>query len=204
MLQGPKPLLVVLAAGGSTRLGETKALVDIAGRAPLERLVAAARTACDGALVVAGDAHDEIAARLPAGCRLVHNADPRAGRTGSVQAAVRAAPGRDLCIAPVDVPLVPSSVFDSLAAAWSAAGAPPRGWLAPRHAPSGRHGHPVLVGRRLLEELSAFGPDAPLSGLRALAAPLLQADTASARVLDDLDTPWELEELRRIALNFEG
>lgn len=197
-------MLVVLAAGSSTRLGATKALVDIAGATPLARLVAAARGACDGVLVVAGDAHAEIVRHLPPGCDLVRNLEPSAGRTGSVQLAWRSAPGRDLCIAPVDVPLVPSSVFDTLAEAWTAAGAPPRGWLAPRHAASGRHGHPVVIGRALLEELSGCGPDVPLAGLRAKADPLLAATTTSARVLDDLDTRSELEDLRRIALNFEG
>ncbi len=88
-----KPALVVLAAGASRRLGTCKALVDLGGRAPLERLCAAG--AClDAAppLVVAGADLALLAAALPAGAELVHNPDWAAGRSGSVAVAARAPP----------------------------------------------------------------------------------------------------------------
>ena len=190
-----KPLLVILAAGASERLGQCKALVDLGGQTPLERL-ARAGIGCDGAVVVTGADHAAIAKRVPAKMRVVENRDWEAGRTGSVAAGAREAPGRDLLVAPVDTPLVPREVFEALLATWSQAGAPARGWLAPAVVIAGRkrHGHPVVIGRELLLDLPA--PGTPLSQLRGRAQPLLSVVVASERVLDDMDSPSDLARLR--------
>jgi molybdenum cofactor cytidylyltransferase len=99
-----------------------------------------------------------------------------------------------LCIAPIDVPLVPRAVFEALLAAWRRAAHPPRGWLAPRH--SGRFGHPIVLGREIAAELAHLEKDAPLRDLRARAAPLLAVDVQSSEVLDDLDSQDDLARLR--------
>jgi CTP:molybdopterin cytidylyltransferase MocA len=196
------PALVVLAAGASTRLGEPKALAELApgpGGTALELLLAAGAALGDARpLVVTGRDHAAIAARLPSGVELAHNSTWSSGRTGSVQLACALRPARDLCIAPVDVPLVPAAVFAALAAEWRARGAPPRGWLAPCVARDGvqRFGHPVLAGRALLAELKDFPPASPLARLRAAADPLWALPVASAAILDDLDTPADLARLR--------
>jgi len=200
-----KPTLVLLAAGLSRRLGESKALVDLAGATPLRRLWRAAHASCDAeALVVVATetVGPRLAANLPPGARVVLNPDPARGRTGSVQLAAHAANGRDLLLAPVDVPLVPASVFAALLRAWDEAGEPARGWLAPRTS-DGRHGHPVLLGRGLAEDLSSCAPDEPLWRLRARATPMWSALVDSPRIHDDLDSPRDLEELRAIALNLD-
>lgn len=199
------PALVVLAAGASLRLGRPKALAVLRpgplGSALALLLRAGACLADPGPLVVTGRDHARIAAHLArAGLRaeLVPNPDWAAGRSGSARCAAAHRPGRDLCLAPLDVPLVPSEVFASLAEAWQRAGAPPRGWLGP-HVMEGaerRFGHPVVLGRALLEDLQDFPPDAPLSLLRARAAPLLAQAVASRAILDDLDTPADLARLR--------
>ncbi len=130
--------LVLLAAGESRRLGTCKALAPLRPHPPLLHLFLAGRHVSDvPPIAVTGPHHAAIAeflARTPAPgeLRLVRNEHASAGRTGSVACAVRALPNADLILAPVDVPLVPRAVFDALALAWSAAGAPPRGWLAPR------------------------------------------------------------------------
>jgi len=193
--------LVVLAAGASTRLGTCKALVDLGGRTPLARLLEAGAV-FDGApaLVVTGADHARIAAALPPGAVLLENPRWSEGRAGGVTLAARARPGFDLCLAPVDVPLVSADVFVALAQAWRAAGEPARGWLAPSITRAGirRFGHPVVVGRDLAPLLAATGKDLPLSSLRASADPLLLIDVASERILDDLDTPFDLERLARL------
>ena len=159
-------------------------------------------------LVVSGAEHDAIAAavaelRRTAGLRVevVRNTAWRDGRSGSVRVAQEHRAGRDLCIAPVDVPLVPAAVFDALAGAWQRAGRPATGWLAPSTRPPGstageRFGHPVVVGRELAATLKGLPPDASLRTLRARAAPLLSVAVASIAVLDDLDSPSDLEALR--------
>ncbi|MEZ6013918.1 MAG: NTP transferase domain-containing protein [Planctomycetota bacterium] len=136
----------------------------------------------------AGADHDQD------GVRLLLNERWRAGRTGSVAVAAAALPGVDLCLAPVDVPLVGSGTFASLRAAWDAAGRPASGWLAPRF--DGRFGHPIVVGRALAKRCAELAPGAPLRDLRALAAPLWAIDVADPAILDDLDTPADLERLR--------
>jgi molybdenum cofactor cytidylyltransferase len=203
-----RPALVVLAAGASARLGEPKALVELGGRTALARLLAAgAALDAEPPLVVTGADHEAIAravreARL--GCELAHNAAWAAGRTGGLALARARRAGRDLCIAPVDCPLVPPAVFAALARAWERAGAPARGWLAPRFDPprgslvsgAGRHGHPIVVGRGLARDLETLGPDAALSVLRERADPLLAVGGPWPEVLDDLDEPADLARLR--------
>jgi len=192
-----KPALVILAAGASERLGECKALARIGATCALSNLLGAG-VGIDFSLplVVAGADFDSITEFSPATCEVAFNPSWRTGRTSGVRLARELRPGRDLCLAPVDVPLVPASVFDALERAWSAAAAPPRGWLAPRF--RGHFGHPIVVGRNLLAELDLLPADAPLRELRALAEPLLAIDVDSERVLDDLDTPADLERLRNL------
>jgi CTP:molybdopterin cytidylyltransferase MocA len=203
------PALVILAAGASRRLGECKALVAITPRNPLE-LLSSAGSVLDAAtpLVVAGAHHEEIRAALPAGLELAFNAAWEAGQSSSVSLARALRPGFDLCLAPVDVPLVPRAVFERLLRAWRAAGSPPRGWLAPfwsaeRMSVIGSRdptfGHPIVVGRELLAELAHLDRTATLRDLRGLADPLLAVEVASRAVLDDLDTPLDLERLRASA-----
>jgi molybdenum cofactor cytidylyltransferase len=201
---GSGPALVVLAAGASTRLGRPKALVQLPGpdgapaRTALERLLAAgAALGDDSPLVVVGAHAPELSALLSAcpGVEVLEHADWAAGRTGSLQAAIGRRPGRDLCVAPVDVPAVPREVFTALAAEWVRLGRPPRGWLAPRH--GGRFGHPVLLGRDLAGALNSFPADRPLRELRTQAHPLAALAVSAPEVLDDLDTPADLARMRR-------
>ncbi|MFO1010080.1 MAG: NTP transferase domain-containing protein [Planctomycetota bacterium] len=200
--------LVILAAGASERLGACKALVEL-GRAldgsvatPLALLTARGRAAWDGArpLVVAGKHHAAIAAALPADVECVENLAWARGRTGGIALAAARRAGCDLCLAPVDVPLVSAEVFRALRAVWIAEGAPARGFLAPACStgprPGRRFGHPIVVGRELALELARFEPDQPLSELRALARPLLAVDVEDPSVLDDLDDASDLERLR--------
>lgn len=194
--------LVVLCAGASTRLGQPKALAALGpaleDRALL-RLLRAGEALGDGQpLVVSGAEHERLLTHLPPGTECVRNEAWPAGRTGSLLRALALRPGADLCVAPVDVPLVPAEVFAGLAQAWLEHGCPAEGWLAPFVAlPEGRrHGHPIVIGRRLLESLKDFPPDRPLRALRALARPQLELEVASATILDDLDTPEDLLRLR--------
>lgn len=188
--------LVLLAAGASERLGECKALVDLGGESPLERLVAAGRSISSARpLVVGGAHHAALAEALPFGCELVNNENWSAGRTGGIALAVQARAGFDLCIAPVDVPLVPRDVFWALQRAWQISGSPARGWLAPEF--EGRYGHPILIGRDLVRELADWEPDRPLKELRDLAEERLGLGVAHPEILDDLDSPKDLEALRR-------
>jgi CTP:molybdopterin cytidylyltransferase MocA len=191
-----KPALVILAAGASTRLGTCKALVDLGGSTPLVRLLTAARGA-DVPLVIGGRDIAALRRAMPDGVEAAFNPDWELGRLSGVRLAADLRPGRDLLIAPVDVPLVPSEVFETLLAAWQAARRPARGWLGPSF--EGRNGHPVLAGRELLRELTALPADASLRELRVRAEPLWSVPVDCERILDDLDTGADLERLRLLA-----
>jgi molybdenum cofactor cytidylyltransferase len=197
-----KPALVVLAAGASERLGRCKALVALGRGTPLELLLRAGE-GMDGAapLVIAGADHGAIEAAAPEGVEVAFNEDWARGRSGGVRVARRLRPGADLCLAPVDVPMVPREVFAALAEEWAAAGAPARGWLAPFVEREGRRrfGHPVVVGRELLLELEEMGDGAPLRDLRGRAEPVLAVEVEAREILDDLDTEEDLERLRERA-----
>ncbi len=198
---GEVPSLVILAAGASSRLGAPKALARIGTQTVLERLLeSGAVFDRDPPLVVAGRHHDEITRLL--GSRpveVLHHRDWAAGRTGGLQAAIARRSGRDLCIAPCDVPRVPRAVFEALRGAWIAARAPERGWLSPAVRKEGRlrFGHPVVLGRGLLQEVLSFPPDRPLRELRAGAVPLLSLEVDDPSILDDLDEPDDLARWNR-------
>ena len=194
-----KPALVILAAGASARLGKCKALVDLGGRSALERL-AAAGAALDSIppLVVAGAHFELLLSALPPGCELAFNPRWSQGRNSGIALARRLRAGRDLCLAPVDCPLVTRAVFEALVRAWGEHGAPPLGWLAPCVAREGVRawGHPVVVGRELLAGLASLEGSSTLRDLRAQARPLLSVDVSDSAVLDDLDTPADLAGMR--------
>jgi molybdenum cofactor cytidylyltransferase len=84
---------VVLAAGGSTRLGEPKQLVVIGGETLLERAVRTARAAgCVPVLVVLGAAAEEVRARCDLGDAVVIvNPDWEEGMASSIGVGLRAA-----------------------------------------------------------------------------------------------------------------
>jgi len=194
-----KPALVILAAGASTRLGTCKALVALGGATPLALLLRAGAGLDElPALVVAGADAARIGAALPGAAELLVNPRWASGRTSGIALAAAARAGRDLCLAPVDVPLVPRAVFAALAREWERRGAPARGWLAPAcgAGPERRHGHPLILGRELAAEAAGLAPGAPLRELRARAAPLWGLEVEDPSVLDDLDTPADLERLR--------
>lgn len=192
--------MVILAAGESRRLGEPKALARLGARPALEHLIEAAGKVDPRPLVVTGAHASEILAAGPWSADLLPNPDWDLGRTGGLTRAAERRAGRDLLVAPIDVPLVPPEVFAGLAEAWVGAGSPAGGWLAPRHGE--RFGHPLVLGRGLATRLASLDPDAPLRELRREARPLLSWDCPWREVLDDLDTPADLERLRgRIPLD---
>jgi len=198
-----RPALAILAAGASKRLGECKALARIGEKRVLEHLlIAASSLDSERPLVVTG-AHDkeirectELAGR---DIEWVWNHDWQAGRNLGIVLAAARRPMSDLLLAPVDCPLVPATVFDALADEWDRQGAPRRGWLAPRFTPEdglARYGHPVILGRDLLSEILSMETDTPLRELRSRAMPLLALDVDAIEVLDDLDTPEDLDSYR--------
>lgn len=188
---------VLLAAGGSRRLGEPKQLLRVAGQ-PLVRRAALAALAsrADEVLVVTG-AHAEAVERALAGLALecVHCADWESGLAASLRAGVSAAlaraPEASVLVLLVDQPAVTPLLIDALIAQ-RAAGAE----LA-ASAYAGEPGVPALFAPRLARELLA------LTGDRGAKALLLRERAHAALVpfpdgALDVDTPEDWARVSRI------
>ncbi len=91
---------VVLAAGGSTRLGEPKQLVRLGGENLLERAVRVAREAgCWPVVVVLGASAEVIRSQCSLGdARVLVNEDWEEGMASSIRVGVGALSGVDGCV----------------------------------------------------------------------------------------------------------
>jgi nicotine blue oxidoreductase len=180
---------VVLAAGGSTRMGSPKALATLDGETFVARAVRTLREGgCARVMVIVAEPHGHAIARALGDVehvRAVWNPAPEDGQLGSLQVALRAM-GDDTdaaVVALVDHPRVSSATVEALIRAHARA----RVEVArPRRA--GRHGHPFLIDRALFFALLD-------ADLRLGARPVLDAARTHASVEvdddaihDDVDT----------------
>jgi CTP:molybdopterin cytidylyltransferase MocA len=148
---------IVLAAGQSTRMGgRAKANLPLdSGDTFLTRIVRTFLAASvDDVVVVLGHDAESVAATflasgLPA--RLVVNRNYASGQLSSILTGLRAVdrPGvAAVLLTLVDVPLVTPRTVQAVIDCYRRSGAP-----IVRPTAEARHGHPVLVDRRLFEEL---------------------------------------------------
>lgn len=191
---------VVLAAGGSTRMGRPKALLPLRGKTYLE-VALGTLGSCDvePLLVVLGSSAGDVLERVDLGRAVaLLNRDWQRGMLGSLQLAVRhlideRPRATALLVALVDTPLFAATTVQALAQAFRGTGSPV---VLPRH--RGEHGHPVLFGRAAWDELLAASDG---SGARAVVDAhrhdLVEVDVDDPWVLRDADTPAEHEQMQR-------
>ena len=188
---------IVLAAGKSSRMGRTKALLPIGGGDTfLSRVV---RTLIDGGVeeivvVVGADAGairasvDSSALRL----RVVDNPDWENGQLSSLVKGLTVIdrPGVTAALVTlIDVPLVAPETVRALLQEYKSGSA-----LIVRPASRGRHGHPVIFDRALFDELRRASPnEGAKQVVRAHSADLLDLNTADEGAFTDIDTPEEYE-----------
>jgi molybdenum cofactor cytidylyltransferase len=145
---------VVLAAGQSARMGRPKALLPIGGRTLVERMVTTLRAGGVNPVVVvtAEETAAEVAKAIRDDARVVVNHQAGRGQLSSLQAGLRALPDAvpGALFTPVDLPLLQTATVTALVGAWRAADA-----ALVRPLRSGRHGHPVVVGRPAIRALLA-------------------------------------------------
>jgi molybdenum cofactor cytidylyltransferase len=161
---------VILAAGASTRMGEPKQLLPLAGRALLQHAVdAAGGAALAEIVVVLGYAADEVraAVTLPAHARIVVNERWIEGQSASLACGLAAA-GPDATAAVVllgDQPHVTSALIDAVVAAFARADAPivRPVWTSDDRTP--QPGHPVVLARSVWASVATITGD---RGARAL------------------------------------
>jgi molybdenum cofactor cytidylyltransferase len=182
---------LVLAAGASSRMGRPKALLDLAGRTALDRILdTCAWAGLARAVVVLGSDADAVEAGTD-GKRgtIVRHAEWAKGMTTSAQAGVRALPAsaEGFLVWPVDLPLVPAATLGELAIRfWILRQNRKSPIVVPR---SGRRGHPVLFDRAYTGELLALPADRPPRALLETHPSEVEEVAAPEACVRDLDTP---------------
>lgn len=188
---------VVLAAGESSRMGQTKQLLPWGDTTVLGQTIRNLKeTAVYDILVISGHEANKVEMiALREGVPASRNRKYAAGEMiSSLQTAVRQLPDRVTAVLVVlaDQPMVAPEVVDQLLFAyWQGKGS----LIAPVF--DGRRGNPVLIGREHFAELLALTPDqAPRTLLQRYPANLHLVSVSSAAVLHDLDSPEDYERWR--------
>ena len=196
---GPKISAVILAAGFSSRMGDFKPLMDLAGQSVLARCVRNFRDAgVRDILVVTGHRAPEVQAEVEKlGVSSIHNARHELGMFSSVCVAVAGLfelshlPVLDaFFILPADVPLVRPATIAALTEAYEGCIAYP--------CFMGERGHPPLIPASLIPEI--LGHDGQ-GGLKSLleTCPALDVPVWDRGILLDADTPHDFSTLVRRA-----
>jgi molybdenum cofactor cytidylyltransferase len=198
----PHITAIVLAAGGSTRMGGAHKLLCCIGGEPLVRRAARAalESACDRVIVVTGAAAARVEAALAGlAVTLVRNEDWRDGLSSSLRSGlVAAGSGPDGALVHLaDMPAIGARDIDRLIEAFD----PCRPCVVVP-VRQGRRGNPVLWPRGRFEALLELRGDA---GAREL----LRREQAGGAdscmravefdhdgIFDDVDTPGQMDQLR--------
>lgn len=184
---------VILAAGGASRYGHPKALLDWHGRPFIRKVVQTALTSgLDPVIVVVGANADEIIPALDGlPVKIVYNPDWQNGQSGSVRCGVSALPAESggAVFLLADQPHIPVELIRALVEKHHTSLSP---WLAPMV--EDRRANPVLFDRVTFPALQTLSGD---TGGRAVMRqfPAAYLPWHDSRILLDVDTP---EDYRRL------
>ncbi|HKS74857.1 MAG TPA: nucleotidyltransferase family protein [Terriglobales bacterium] len=161
MSRAPSLCAVILAAGESTRMGRDKALLSWPPPTPgrtsdqtfLSATIAALSPLNDMVLVVAGSNAANLAPIVYSnGAFLVCNPAPERGQFSSLQTGLQEVlnRGRDAAMVTlVDRPPVSATTLQNLHDAFEIAVASGKWAVVPEY--QGKHGHPIVIGREMIE-----------------------------------------------------
>jgi CTP:molybdopterin cytidylyltransferase MocA len=190
---------IVLAAGGSTRMGQPKALLTIGagGQTFLNRILRTLDAAgIDEVIVVLGSEAGLVEQTTIASprVRFVENPQPERGQLSSLLEGLRIAdrPGvQAVIVTLVDVPLVEAATVRKLVDAYRKAGAP-----ITRPVSGIRHGHPVIFDRAVFDEIRRADETIGVkSVLRAHVGGILEVPVTDEGAFSDIDTPEDYARL---------
>jgi nicotine blue oxidoreductase len=182
---------LVLAAGSGSRLGQPKALVEIAGERLVDRAVQVLRDGgCDPVVVVSGAAPFEVA-----GATVVTNPDWPTGMGSSLRVGLAVLAGGDasaVVVSLVDQPGIGPDVVARVIAAFDA------GATVATATYGGKRRNPVLLGRRTWAEVSrlAEGDEGARPYLAAHPDDITAVECDDLGDAADIDTPEDLARAR--------
>lgn len=185
---------VLLAAGGSRRLGVPKQLLRVQSAPLLLRAVLAAHAATEGPIVVVLGAHAlklrALLRRHGAPVRVAHNARWEEGLAASLRVGLTALPPRTRAalVLVVDQPLIDARAAQRLVRAWRRRPSMP---AAAHYA--GRAGVPAILPRRTWRALRSLRGD---TGARALLNGSGVTLVCLPEAALDVDTPEDVTRLR--------
>jgi len=194
---------LVLAAGKSSRMGRTKALLSVgsSGETFLHRIIRVLREGgADAVVVVIGGDAAAVRASLPrddAQISAVENPRYEEGQLSSLLIGLAAVEQRHenveaVMMTLVDLPLISAATVRAVRDAFLAnPGAP---LVRPRR--GGRHGHPVIFNRSIFGELRRADPSTGAKPVvHAHAAEEVDVDVDDEGAFIDIDTPDDYERL---------
>ena len=187
---------VILAAGGSSRFGAPKQLLDWGGRPLITHIADTAWAAGLSPVVVVLGAEAELIAPALAGrsVQIVRNYRWAEGMSTSLTAGIGALPigTRAAICLPVDQPLVSVELLQALFRRWQNGEHP----IVAPSTEGGHRGTPVLFDQQYFQELATLSGD---SGGRVLlekyAVLIEHLPVADPLALEDIDTPAAYEQL---------
>jgi molybdenum cofactor cytidylyltransferase len=195
---------VILAAGRSERMGRPKALLPCGagGETFVARLIASLRTGGADDVLVIGRTGDAGLATEVMRCtaRFIENVDADRGQLSSLLTGLNAAdrPGvHGVLVTPVDIPLVQPATVSAVISTFVRVNA-----LIARAAYRGRHGHPVVFGRGIFDELRRADPaEGARAVLHAHAGQIVNVDVDDEAILRDVDTLEDYQQLFHMSID---
>ncbi len=187
---------IVLAAGASTRMGTSKALLRIGDETFISRILRVLREAgLPAAAVVARPGQEGLVTEVAAAGfgQIVENPRANEGQLSSLIAGLDAVdrPAVDAALVTlVDVPGISTAVVLTLLERMRTSPA-----LVLRAVHEGRHGHPVIFRRALFDRLRQADP---AIGAKAVVrtADVDDVEVQDAAITQDVDTPADYDRLR--------
>jgi len=197
---------VILAAGDSTRMGTDKALLPWPPGAPgqasagtfLSAAIDSLSLFTEFVIVVAGKNISAIAPIVyAAGASLVINPEPARGQFSSLQVGLQEVlnRGRDAALVTlVDRPPVSAKTVQTLCDAFAAAIARWKWAVVPQYA--GKHGHPIALGREMIEVFLKAAPSSTARDIEHQNSEHIEyVDLDDPFVIANINTPEEYASL---------
>lgn len=181
---------IVLAAGLSTRMGQSKPLLSFGESTVIEHILSVLhRCSVDAILVITGHEREAVERRLAGWpVQTVYNSQYAAGEMlSSIQIGLRAAPAEaDAALIVLgDQPALERSVVEQIIAGYRDG---PGSLVIPSYRM--RRGHPLLIDRRHWGEILSLREGQTLRDFfRGVDGAILHVEVAAASVLRDMDTP---------------